>query len=82
MKKFGESTFNTNAATLFELGKEIVINFDHDGVVAQTYDAHRLINCAKSQGKQEEIVGASFHNYHEECRLRCSLGICNICWFR
>jgi predicted DsbA family dithiol-disulfide isomerase len=66
MKKFGESTFNSNAAILIELGKEIGINFDHDGVVAQTYDAHRLTNYAKSQGKQEEIVEALFHYYHEK----------------
>ncbi|RIA95425.1 thioredoxin-like protein [Glomus cerebriforme] len=66
LKKFGESTFNSNAAILIELGKEIGINFDHDGVVAQTYDAHRLIKYAKSQGKQEEMVEILFHNYHEE----------------
>lgn len=66
MKKFGESTFNSNAAILIESGREIGISFDHDGVVAQTYDAHRLINYAKSQGKHEEIVEVLFHNYHEE----------------
>jgi predicted DsbA family dithiol-disulfide isomerase len=66
LNKFGEEIFNSNAEILINLGKEIGINFDHDGVVAQTYDAHRLINYAKSQGKQEEMVEGLFHSYHEK----------------
>jgi len=66
LKAFGEATFNSNADLLIEAGKEIGINFEQDGVVAQTYDAHRLIKYAKSQGKQNEIVEELFHVYHEK----------------
>ncbi|KAG2177884.1 hypothetical protein INT43_003131 [Umbelopsis isabellina] len=64
--KFGAARSKQIIEHMKSIGKEEGINFDYGGVTASTIDSHRLVEWAKEQGKQDEVIEELFKLYFEE----------------
>lgn len=64
--KFGAARGKQLIEHMKSIGKEEGINFDYGGVTASTIDSHRLVEWAKEQGKQDEVVEELFKLYFEQ----------------
>jgi hypothetical protein len=50
-------------------GAEYGIKFSYDGKIGNTINSHRLVEFAKRQGKQNEMVEALMKGYFEESNI-------------
>lgn len=65
--RFGESAANAGAKRLKASGSRCSpkIEFEFDGLIGNTFDSHRLVMLAGSQGKEHEAIEVVMHYYFE-----------------
>jgi len=64
--KFGEARTAQMLPYMQEVGKAEGIKFSYGGKIGNTMNSHRLIEFAKTKGKQDEIVNTLFEAYFEK----------------
>jgi len=68
VKKFGQQRVQQMIPYMKSIGQGDGINFSYGGLIASTFDSHRLIEWSAKFGaeKQNELVEELFKNYFEE----------------
>jgi len=68
VNKFGKQRTDMMLPHMKNVGLEEGISFSYGGKIGNTTDSHRLVEFAKQQGKQDEIINKLFAFYFEQER--------------
>mmetsp|Transcript_38388 Transcript_38388/g.53420 ORF Transcript_38388/g.53420 Transcript_38388/m.53420 type:complete len:180 (+) Transcript_38388:115-654(+) len=78
-QKFGAERIGPMFERMKSVGKEDGIDFNYDGLTGTTVPSHRLIDFAKRNGKQDQVVEYLFKAYFEDAKTIQSLDVlCSI----
>eukprot|EP00842_Homolaphlyctis_polyrhiza_P000213 jgi/Hompol1/1192/HPOL_002660-RA len=68
LEKYSPETVDRMHALMVDQGKKDNIQFNPDGVVSSTLDAHRLLHFADMNDLQNQTIEALFSAYHEHAQ--------------